>query len=123
MVSSSTSDWKSHYLHHTDIESINKQMEKVLAFCRYDLCEACLKNLKDNPGLAFLGVDIFNDLFLFHQVQVLGPNLAHPEEKFLALTEFGNPASCFRLHIKSLFHPVKVNVPKWTQLKTPTGLR
>ncbi len=98
-------------------------MEKVLSFCRYDLSnEACMKNLKDNPGLAFLGVDIFNDLFLFHQVHVLGPNLVHSEEKVLALTEFGNPASCFRLHIESLFHPVEVNVPKWTQLKNANSI-
>ena len=72
MVSSSASDWKSHYLDHPDNEAINQQMEKVLSFCHYDLSnEACMKNLKDNPGLAFLGVDIFNDLFLFHRVRLV----------------------------------------------------
>ena len=66
MVLSLADNWKSFYLQHPDNETINGHMEQVLAFCRHDLpTEACIKNLCDNPGLAFLAVDIFNDLFIF----------------------------------------------------------
>ncbi len=94
-------------------------MDKVLALCRPDLTkDECIKNLCDNPGQSLLAVDIFNDLFIFHQVHFMSPSLLIPDEKILALTDFSNPSPSFHLHMDSLFQTIKVNVPKWAQLKS-----
>ncbi len=59
MASHSADNWKSYYLQHPDNEAINQQMEKVLTFCHYDLTtEACMKNLKDNPRLVGIWIEL-----------------------------------------------------------------
>jgi hypothetical protein len=99
MTTSITStDWTSYYANHPSKDDFNKQRGSILALCPFGSDQQqCLKNLRDNPGLALLAVDGFHDLILFHQVHVLGPSIVCPEEKVLALMGSGKEADCFKL--------------------------
>ncbi len=104
---------------HPSNNELNQQMGSILALCSFGSDQqTCLKNLRENPGLAILAVDGFHDLILFHQVHVIGPSIVFPDEKVLALLGPGKDADCFKLLQTSLFWDQELEVPKWNALKS-----
>jgi len=94
-------DWKAYYKTVFDMAELNIQMDKVLALCNFkNSDEECVRNLKENSGLAILVVDSFNKVHLFHQIHILGPNLLFPSERIMALSGQVFLAPCFRLNSK-----------------------
>jgi len=123
IMSSSANDWKAYYETDFDMAELNIQMEKVLALCDFkNSDEECVKNLKENSGLAILIVDSFNEIHLFHQVHFLGPNLLFPSERIMALSGQTFPAPCFRLNSDYMFANIEVPVPDWNQLKSADSI-
>ncbi len=99
-------------------DDLNLKMSSILEICQHGVSnDVCSKNMKDNPGLAFLAVNGFNDLYLLHQVHVLGPSIVFPEEKILALSGSGPVAECFKILKDSLFNDHEIGVPRWNALK------
>jgi hypothetical protein len=110
--------WSSHYKNHHTSDDLNLKMSSILEICQHGVSnDVCSKNMKDNPGLAFLAVNGFNDLYLLHQVHVLGPSIVFPEEKILALSGSGPVAECFKILKDSLFNDHEIGVPRWNALK------
>ena len=113
-----TNTWLSYYQNHISNDDLNKQMEQILHLVRFGANDQdCLKNMKDNPGLACLAIDGFHDLVLLHQVHVLGPSIVFPEEKVVALSGPDKTASNFKLRKDTLFQDHDIAVPKWASLK------
>ncbi len=78
--------WSTNYKDHHSSDDLNQKMNSILEICRHGSSnDDCFKNMKENPGLALLAVNGFNDLHLLHQVHVLSPSIVFPEEKILAL--------------------------------------
>jgi hypothetical protein len=67
--------------------------------------------MKENPGLALLAVNGFNNIHLLHQVHVLGPSIIFLEEKILALARSSSNAECFKLLKATLVNDHEVRVP------------
>jgi hypothetical protein len=87
-------NWIDHYKHHPSSNALNQQMESTLALVKNGLPEeVCFKNLKDNPGLACLVINEYND-----------PNV-----------------TCFKLRKSSLFTDLEYDVPKWSELREATS--
>jgi len=56
-------DWKSYYELDYDMAELNTQLDKVLALAKFENSNGeCIKNLKNNPGLAIIAVDSFNEI-------------------------------------------------------------
>jgi hypothetical protein len=110
--------WSDHYKNHHTSDDLNQKMISILDICSHSSTnDDCFKNMKENPGLALLAVNGFNDLHLLHQVHVLGPSIVFPEEKILALAGSSSTAECLKLLKASLFHDHEVGVPRWNALK------
>jgi hypothetical protein len=117
-MSSLAKDWTMYYETDYDMAELNTQMEKVLALCDFEITdEECMKNLKENSGLAFLVVYSFNEVHVFHQVHILGPNLLFPTERIMALSGYEFPTPCYRLNSDYMFANIEVPVPDWDQMK------
>jgi len=117
-MSSLPKDWTTYYETDYDMAELNTQMEKVLALCDFEITdEECLKNLKENSGLAILVVDSFNEVHVFHQVHILGPNLLFPAERIMALSGHEFPTPGYRLNSDYMFANIEVPVPDWDQMK------
>ncbi len=114
----SAPNWTSYYCNHVSNKDLNIQMGQILDICRFGATDQdCLKNVKDNPGLACIAVDGFHELVLLHQVHVLGPSIVFPEEKVVALSGSTQSADIFKLRKDSLFQDHDIPVPKWASLK------
>ncbi len=110
--------WSNHYKNHHSSDDINQKISSILDICRHGSSnDDCFKNMIENPGLALLAVNGFNDLHLLHQVHVLSPSIVFPEEKVLALAGSNSTAECFKLLKTSLFYVHEVGVPRWSALK------
>jgi len=118
-MTTSAKDWKSYYELDYDMAELNTQMDKVLGLAKFENSnDDCVKNLKNNPGLAIIAVDSFNEIYLFHQVHVLGPSLCFPWERIMALSGQDFPNSCYKLNSDTLFLNVEVPVPDWDFLSS-----
>jgi len=118
-MTTSPKDWKSYYELDYDMAELNTQMDKVLALAKFENSnDDCIKNLKNNPGLAIIAVDSFNEIYLFHQVHVLGPSLLFPSERIMALSGQDFPNRCYKLNSDTLFLDVEVPVPDWDFLSS-----
>ncbi len=114
----SAPNWTSSYCNHVSNEDLNKQMGQILDLCRFGANDQdCLKNVKDNPGLACIAVDCFHDIILLYQIHVLGPSIIFPEEKVVSLSGSETQADIFKIRKDSLFLDHDIPVPKWASLK------
>ncbi len=81
------SSWRDFYFSHPDNEVSNNQMEQLITLFSAGATEAdFISQIRENQGLAAIAVDHFNQVLLFHQVTVLGPNLQYPDQIILALS-------------------------------------
>ena len=112
-------DWKSYYELDHDMAELNTQLDKVLALAKFENSNNdCIKNLKNNPGLALIAIDSFNEIYLFHQIHALGPNLLFPLERIMALSGQDFPNTCYKLNSDTLLLDVEVPVPDWDFLSS-----
>jgi hypothetical protein len=75
------------------------------------------KKSEGKLGLAILVVDSFNEVHVFHQVHILGPNLLFPAERIMALSGHEFPTPGYRLNSNYMFANIEVPVPDWDQMK------
>lgn len=98
--------------------TIDNKMLHVISMVKPNTTPAdCIANIREDPGFCLLAVAHFNQVFILHNVSILGPNLRHPEMKILGLSGAGPTADCFRVHESSFDTDLNLEVPGWGDLK------
>ena len=65
--------------------TIDHKMLAVISMIKPNSTSAdCIANIREDSGFGILAVNHFNEVSVFHNTSILGPNLRHPEMKFFA---------------------------------------
>jgi hypothetical protein len=98
--------------------TIDHKMLAVISMIKPNSTSAdCIANIREDSGFGILAVNHFNEVSVFHNTSILGPNLRHPEMKILCLSGAGPTADCFRIHESSFDVDLNLEVPGWGDLK------
>jgi hypothetical protein len=119
MNTTKKSTWLEFYKSLSTNAQVDDQMYHIVELFSPQVSNAdFIQNLKEHPGSFLLGVDHFHNVFILHQVSVLGPSMIQPEQHILALCGSGNSASCFCIHPSTFSTPVEETpCPSWGNLK------
>jgi hypothetical protein len=98
--------------------TIDNKMLDVISMIKPNSTSAdCIANIREDSGFGILAVNHFNEVSVFHNTSILGPNLRHPEMKNFCLSGAGSTADCLRIHESSFDVDLNLEVPGWGDLK------
>jgi hypothetical protein len=67
--------------------TIDNKMLAVISMIKPNSTPAdCIANIREDPGFGILAVNHFNEVSVFHNTSILGPNLRHPDMKIFCLS-------------------------------------